>query len=50
MMVSSTKKRLKNAVGALNKVIQRARLGLEIKEIINGNGDAKKLMVKYGLK
>jgi Lon protease-like protein len=48
--MTSTKKRLKNAVGALDKVIQRARLSLEIQKIINGNGDAKKIMVKYGLK
>jgi len=48
--MTSTKKRLKNAVGALKKVIQRARLSLEIQEIINGNGDAKKIMVKYGMK
>jgi Lon protease-like protein len=48
--MTSTKKRLKNAVGALDKVIQRARLSLEIQKTINGNGDAKKIMVKYGLK
>jgi Lon protease-like protein len=48
--MTSTKKRLKNAVGALKKVIQRARLSLEIQKIINGNGDAKKIMVRYGMK
>jgi len=48
--MTSTKKRLKNAVGALDKVIQRARLSLEIQKIINGNGDTKKIMVKYGMK
>lgn len=48
--MTSTKKRLTNAVGALKKVIRRTRFGLEIKRIINGNGDAKKLMVKYGMK
>ena len=48
--MTSTKKRLTNAVSALKKVIQRARLNLEIKKIINGNGDAKKLTSKYGIK
>ena len=46
--MTSTKKRLKNAVRALNKVIQRAQLNLEIQNIIHGNGDAKKLMAMYG--
>jgi len=48
--MTSTKKRLTNAVGALKKVIQRTRLSLEIQKIINGNGDAKKIMLKYGMK
>jgi len=48
--MTSTRKRLKNAVGALKKVIQRARLSQEIQEIIHGNGDAKKIMMKYDTK
>ena len=48
--MTSTRKRLKNAVGALKKVIQRARISLEIQDIIHGNGDAKKIMKKYDIK
>ena len=48
--MTSSRKRLKNAVAALKKVIQRARLSREIQEIIRGNGDAKKIMMKYDIK
>ena len=48
--MTSTGKRLKQAVRALKKVIQRARLNLEIEEIIHGNGDAKKIMMTYDIK
>jgi ATP-dependent Lon protease len=47
--MTSTKKRLKDSVRALQKVIQRARLTREIEGIIRGNGDLKKLLDKYGI-
>jgi Lon protease-like protein len=48
--MTSTKKRLENGIGALKKVIQRARLSREIQEIIHGNGDAKKIMMAHDIK
>ena len=47
--MTSTRKRLRDSVKALQKVIQRARLTREIEDIIRGNGDLKKLMEKYGI-
>ena len=48
--MTSTRKRLENGIGALKKVIQRARLSREIQEIIHGNGDAKKIMMAHDIK
>jgi len=47
--MTSTSKRIRNAVGALEKVIQRARLSQDIQGIIHGNGDVKKIMMTYNL-
>ena len=47
--MTSTRKRLRDSVRALQKVIQRARLTREIEGIIRGNGDLKKLLEKYGI-
>ena len=45
--MTSTRKRIEDAVEGLKKVIQRSRLNLKIQQTVKGNGDAKKIMMRY---
>jgi len=45
--MTSTRKRVEEAVEALKKALLRARLNLKIQHIVKGNGDAKKTMMRY---
>ena len=45
--MTSTRNRLESGVKSLQKVLQRERLTREIQNIINGNGNIKKILREY---